>query len=56
MPTKWAENWQLMSNLLAQLKADLGTEAYHAAWERGKHLTHETIEQELRTQLLQPES
>jgi predicted ATPase/DNA-binding CsgD family transcriptional regulator len=43
----WMEKWPLLTRLRADLKADLGEEAYNAAWERGKQLDLETVVKEL---------
>lgn len=36
--TGWMEKWQYLNQLRAELEAELGTEAYQAAWERGAQL------------------
>jgi predicted ATPase/DNA-binding CsgD family transcriptional regulator len=43
----WMEKWPLLTRLRADLRADLGDDAYHAAWERGRQLDLETVVQEL---------
>jgi tetratricopeptide (TPR) repeat protein len=45
--TMWMEKWDLLTQLQADLKVELGEEAYHVAWERGKSLDLETVVQEL---------
>jgi ATP/maltotriose-dependent transcriptional regulator MalT len=37
------EKWALLTRLRAQLEADLGADAYAAAWERGSSLDLETV-------------
>jgi predicted ATPase/DNA-binding CsgD family transcriptional regulator len=46
----WMEKWPLLARLRAALELALGSEAYSAAWERGKLLDAETIVEELRQQ------
>jgi predicted ATPase/DNA-binding CsgD family transcriptional regulator len=46
----WLEKWQLLTQLRADLEAELGSEVYQAAWERGKQLDLETVVQELLTE------
>ena len=43
----WMEKWPLLTRLRADLKSELGEEAYNAAWERGKSLDLETVVKEL---------
>jgi serine/threonine protein kinase len=43
----WMEHWELLQDIQKSLKAQLGEEAYNAAWERGKSLDLETVFQEL---------
>jgi hypothetical protein len=46
-PSGWMEKWSLLTRLRADLEAELGSEAYAAAWERGKALELEAILQEV---------
>jgi predicted ATPase/transcriptional regulator with XRE-family HTH domain len=39
----WLEQWPLLAALRAELEAELGAEAYTAAWERGKGLDVESV-------------
>lgn len=45
--TGWLEQWSPISQLQADLEAELGYENYNQAWERGKSLDLETVVQEL---------
>jgi DNA-binding NarL/FixJ family response regulator len=45
--TGWMDKWPLLTRLRAQLQNDLGTEAYSAAWERGKSLDLKIVVTEL---------
>jgi hypothetical protein len=45
--TGWMEKWPLITRLRADLRAELGEDAYNAAWERGATLDLETMIQEL---------
>jgi DNA-binding CsgD family transcriptional regulator len=36
-PSGWLDNWPLLTRRREQLQAELGMDAYHAAWARGKH-------------------
>ena len=40
--TGWMERWELLTQFRVDLEADLGSDAYHAAWERGTALDLET--------------
>ena len=40
--TGWMTQWSQLTHLCARLEAELGTEAYQAAWERGRTLDLET--------------
>ena len=40
--TAWLDNWKLITRLRARLKAELGVQAYAAAWARGQALDFET--------------
>jgi predicted ATPase/DNA-binding CsgD family transcriptional regulator len=46
-PTGWMEQWPLLARLQADLEQALGSEAYSAAWERGKTLDLDTTAREL---------
>ena len=46
-PTGWLERWPLLVEFCADLEADLGSDAYHATWERGATLDLETVIAEL---------
>ncbi len=37
-PTGWMEQWPLLTEVRAELEAELGAEIYQSAWERGKAL------------------
>lgn len=56
--TGWLEQWPLLTRLRVQLAAQLGEQAYTAAWERGSHLGLDTVIEQLRvetdTQVKQP--
>jgi predicted ATPase/DNA-binding CsgD family transcriptional regulator len=43
----WMERWPLLTRLRANLEAELGSDAYAVAWERGKTLELETVIAEL---------
>lgn len=43
----WLEQWPLLTRLRAQLEARLGSDAYCAAWERGKHGDLEVVAENL---------
>ena len=45
--TGWLHVWSLTKELQEHLKTELGQEAYHAAWERGKMLDLETVVRDL---------
>jgi serine/threonine protein kinase/predicted ATPase len=45
--TGWMKKWHLLTQFQADLKAELGEEAYNAAWEHGKSLDLETVIQDL---------
>jgi tetratricopeptide (TPR) repeat protein len=45
--TMWMEKWDLLTQLQADLKNELGEEAFNTAWERGKSLDLETVVQKL---------
>jgi serine/threonine protein kinase/tetratricopeptide (TPR) repeat protein len=45
--TGWMHKWDLLDQLQADLKSQLGDEAYDDAWERGKSLDLETVIQDL---------
>ena len=47
----WMEKWPLLDRLQADLELTLGSEAYSAAWERGKHLNLDSVIVELKAQL-----
>jgi predicted ATPase/DNA-binding CsgD family transcriptional regulator len=47
----WIKRWSLIRQLETDLEAELGSEGYKAAWERGKVLNTETIVEYLLTQL-----
>jgi hypothetical protein len=36
--TGWQAQWPLLAEVRAQLKRDLGAEAFQGAWERGEQL------------------
>jgi ATP/maltotriose-dependent transcriptional regulator MalT len=46
----WMEKWPLLARLRAELQQVLGSEAYRAAWERGKRLDIEEVTKEVREQ------
>jgi tetratricopeptide (TPR) repeat protein len=46
-PTGWIEKWPLLTRLRADLEAELGSEVYKAAWERGKALEPDQVVAEL---------
>jgi DNA-binding CsgD family transcriptional regulator len=43
----WMEKWRLLMRLRADIENALGSEEYHAAWERGKLLDAEAVAAEL---------
>ncbi len=45
--TGWLEKWPLMMQLRAELEVNLGSEAFAAAWERGKASDLQTVVQSL---------
>jgi serine/threonine protein kinase/predicted ATPase len=45
--TGWMDKWDLLTQLQADLRTQLGDEAYNTAWERGKSLDLETVIQDL---------
>lgn len=46
----WMEKWPLLARLRSGLEQELGSEAYSAAWERGKLLNMESVVVELQEQ------
>jgi ATP/maltotriose-dependent transcriptional regulator MalT len=42
-PRGWFDNWPLLTRKCNQLQNALGSEAYAAAWERGKQLTLDEV-------------
>src|SRR5687767_4557110 len=47
--SRWMERWVLLTHLRSELEQALGSNAYQAAWERGKLLDIETIAAEMMT-------
>jgi hypothetical protein len=47
----WMEKWPAVTRLRADLEAELGAEAYQAAWERGQSLDLEIVVRELLDEL-----
>jgi ATP/maltotriose-dependent transcriptional regulator MalT len=47
----WMERWPLLDRLQTDLELTLGSEAYSAAWERGKQLSIDSVVVELKAQL-----
>jgi serine/threonine protein kinase len=45
--TGWMDKWELLTQLNADLKSQLGEKAYNDAWERGKSLDLDTVVQDL---------
>ena len=46
-PRAWVEQWPLLTRLRAQLEGELGSEAFGAAWERGKVSDLEVVAESL---------
>jgi hypothetical protein len=42
--TGWLDEWALLGEFRRQLENDLGNEAFSAAWERGKSLTFDAVQ------------